>query len=193
LEFPQIGQTYYIDKNQEIIMSKQTEEKCIMCNCGDLSHSTEESTFKFGIGNKKDTIHAVIPILTCNKCGFSFTSEEGNNAEHNAVCAHLERLNPTEILCLRNKLELTQEQLGKLTKFNSSSIHRWETGEKIQSPSSDQMLRVVNKLYSMFGNAEQVIEFLKINDKTKTKQKYDWDASPEERVAASEFKLRRVA
>lgn len=146
-------------------MPNQIKEICLMCDCDALNYSTEKSTFKFGIGKKKDTIHAVIPILTCNKCGFSFTSEEGNNAEHNAVCAHLERLNPTEILSLREKLELTQEQFGKLTKFNSSSIHRWETGEKIQNASSDQLLQVINKLYLMFGNAAQTIDFLKTDEK----------------------------
>lgn len=173
-------------------MNNTTPTTCIMCEHSELAKSTEDSTFSYGVGKNETTLHATTDLFTCSKCGFVFTSDAGAFAEHNAICKHLGRLNPLEILSLRQKLDLTQEQFGNLTKFNPSSIHRWETGEKIQNASSDQMLRLIVKVFEKFDcNVQQTLEFLEVENVEQ--DKYTWSVSEKERIVANAFELRLAA
>ncbi len=55
-------------------------------------------------------------------------------------------LSPDEIRPLRERLGLTQTELGHLLRLHSNAISRWEAGRNVQSAAMDMLLRLIRDL-----------------------------------------------
>jgi putative zinc finger/helix-turn-helix YgiT family protein len=115
--------------------------ECPSCDGMDVKTEWEEKTFQYdsGGGNLID-VTATIPRRVCRTCGFTFTDEEAEDAEHDAVCRHLGVMTPREVLGIRKRHDLTQAEFSRLTKLGEATVSRWERGALIQNGANDQLL-----------------------------------------------------
>ena len=71
--------------------------QCGMCDVGALLESMQEQKFQYGPEPDGVMLSAVVPVVTCSGCGFSYTDYRGERLRHDAVCAHLGVLTLKEI------------------------------------------------------------------------------------------------
>jgi putative zinc finger/helix-turn-helix YgiT family protein len=62
---------------------------------------------------------------------------------HEAYRTQHDLLTPTEIIGLRNRLGMSQAELGRLLHLGNNTISRWERSRKVQSVSMDALLRLL--------------------------------------------------
>lgn len=83
----------------------------------------------------------------CVTCGEEFFSQAQSRAASKAAVsaqrAHAAYLTPYEILAIRKKLGVTQEELQNILKLGKKSVVRWEAGTVCQSRAADQLLRQI--------------------------------------------------
>lgn len=132
-----------MDQPNTASASTETRE-CPECGKHAVRRTIERQSFKYGEGKSSVEIAAEVPVWECSACHFAYTDDEGERARHNAVCRHLGVLSPEEINALRNRHNLTQAQLARLTGIGEASIKRWESGTLIQNVGSDRLLRTMD-------------------------------------------------
>lgn len=118
--------------------------KCECCDTGDYRRSVETQQFPYGEGEKRVPLTALVPVWRCNACGDAYTDHEAEDARHAAVCEHLGRLTPAQLLALRQRHGMNQEDWAEHVHIGVASIKRWESGSLIQGASSDAYLRLLN-------------------------------------------------
>ena len=118
---------------------------CIFCEATAV-RSIEGQEFLFKDGESDVLLHAQIPVISCESCGECYVDEGAEEAQHEAVCAYLERLSPRDIVALRKQNGLSQAGLAKATNIGIASIKRWERGVNIQSAALDNQLRNLEQL-----------------------------------------------
>lgn len=114
-------------------------------SCGERSAacSLEEQKFVYGAGDDAVSLTVTVPVWTCESCGFQYTDETAEERRHEAVCHHLGRLSPAEVLSVRKDIGMSQDEFADLTGIGIASIKRWELGNQIQNASIDKYLRLV--------------------------------------------------
>ena len=116
---------------------------CVSCGSASVSSEMQEQEFQYGSGEDVVTLKAVVPVWQCADCDMAYTDEAGEALRHEAVCNHLGRLAPREIVALRKARGFSQEQFAALTDIGIASIKRWELGNQIQNGSLDKFLRLL--------------------------------------------------
>jgi len=102
-----------------------------------------DQEFQYGEGEDAAILKARVVMWSCDECGEQFTEGDAEIARHDAVCAHLGRLNPAELRTIREYLGYSQDAWANFTKIGVASIKRWETGGQIQNPALDQYIRLL--------------------------------------------------
>ena len=137
---------------------------------------TAPITFMYGTGDDAVELTVDVPAWQCDVCGGLLTREGSEAAQHEAICKHLGRITPAEIVSLRTRLNLTQTEFAERLGVSRPSIARWETGTQIQSAFHDRALR----------------DALRWDEVAKIHKVFRTDVS-DRRPAASKFILRRLA
>lgn len=118
--------------------------ECILCGDQAARPSIADQQFVYRDGGREVVLHAKIAIIHCETCDEAYTAAGAEEAQHEAVCAYLGRLSPTQIRALRERLNLSQARLAELTQIGIASIKRWESGSCIQNASLDARLRALD-------------------------------------------------
>ena len=101
-------------------------------------------TFTYGSGDGAVDLTVEIPIRTCGSCGFEFLDHEAEILKHEAVCAHLGVLSPTEIRDIRRRHDnMSRASFSKVTGLGEATLNRWENGILIQNRANDRYLRLL--------------------------------------------------
>ena len=101
-------------------------------------------TFTYGSGDGAVDLTVEIPIRSCGSCGFEFLDHEAETLKHEAVCAHLGVLSPTEIRGIRGMHEnMSRAAFSKVTGLGAATLNRWENGILIQNRANDRYLRLL--------------------------------------------------
>lgn len=122
------------------IKSGQTET-CECCGAGQAVLTTQRSHFAYGVGENSVMLEADFPIWSCSICEESYTAEGAEEAERAAICRHLGRLTPEEILQKRKDAGLSQAAFAAVLGVGRVTLARWETGQQMQSAVYDRLIR----------------------------------------------------
>ena len=117
------------------------QERCAMCDEGVAIQTIQVQEFRYGAGRQAALLRAKVPAWHCNTCGESYLDEGGEAAQHVAVCRHLGRLVPTEVLAIRRRLGLAQDRFATEVGVGSASVKRWELGKAIPNHLADMAMR----------------------------------------------------
>lgn len=126
-------------------MEPQTQQ-CLVCEDAIATLGFETQTFNYGPLANGVVLSAKVPVWTCAGCASQYLDDAAEDIKHEAVCAHLGRLTPSEIKALRVSFGMLQEAFSEITGYGSASIKRWEAGTQIQSESVDKHLRLLRSL-----------------------------------------------
>lgn len=130
--------------NKTVIASDyagKEHETCAVCGEGHASRAFEMQAFEYGAGAAAVTLHARVPVWTCDTCEMQYVGEDGEVAQHAAVCRHLGLLAPAEIKAIRVGAGRKQEEFAKDIGCGIASLKRWENGRVIQNQIADQAIR----------------------------------------------------
>lgn len=126
-------------KNSKILNS----EACPSCG----------SEMKASVGNLKFVVNGTevnvpeSPSLKCPKCKeIVLRLDEARKLRERAHDLYRKQfglLSAEEIRSLRERLTLTQGELGQLLGLGQNTLSRWESGRNVQSVAMDYLLRVV--------------------------------------------------
>ena len=156
-------------------------ERCLLCEDAMATLSHETQTFNYGPVSDGVLLTAVVPVWTCESCGEQYLGSEAEDIKHDAVCAYLGRMTPSEIRALRVSFQMLQDEFADFTGYGIASVKRWETGSQIQSESVDKHLRLLRAL--------GVAEVTKRSAPRKT-QEFRTELIPEIRERAQRFSPR---
>jgi len=118
---------------------------CEACGEDHARLVTERVAFEYGDRSAALTLHADMPMWVCDACGERYTAEGAEAAEREAICRHLGRLTPTEIVNIRMKAKLTQDGFARRLGVGRVTLARWETGQQLQSAVYDKLVRDLAK------------------------------------------------
>jgi putative zinc finger/helix-turn-helix YgiT family protein len=132
-------------KDGETILRAEepTTPECPDCDSNRFTRDLRDQRFTYGKGVSVTEISCTVPVYRCLACGCEWTDSEGEELRHEAVCRHLKRLTPTQILDLREQSAMSQAELSRITGFGEASLSRWETGTQIQNAACDRLLRLI--------------------------------------------------
>lgn len=94
-----------------------------------------------------------LEIPTCRQCGEQVFTANIDDRIVAALRAQVGLLTPQEIVQLRGKLEMTQQQLAEQLHVAQETISRWETGALIQSRAMDNLLRLFSDRRAVINHA----------------------------------------
>jgi putative zinc finger/helix-turn-helix YgiT family protein len=114
---------------------------CALCGANAARLTTERMSFVYGEHGAAVTLQAEAPVWACAACGERYTADGAEAAERAAICAHLGRLAPSEIVQLRKVAGLTQEAFARAVGVGRVTLARWETGQQMQSAVYDRLIR----------------------------------------------------
>lgn len=114
--------------------------ECPACGSDRISEREKIEYFEYGSEKESVTLSAVVPLLVCAECGEKFTDERGEHARHASVCAHLNILEPDEIIAIRQRNNMTQTEFSATSRIGRASLTRWESGAVCQNGSIDGLI-----------------------------------------------------
>mgnify|MGYP001318981835 CR=1 FL=1 len=117
---------------------------CASCGKNNITISHVEDQFVYGEGSSSVQLAAIVPMHTCNTCGFQFLDSKAEESHHEAVCRHLSVLTPSQIRALRTRLGLTRTAFADLTRLDEDTLAEWERGASIQTAAYDQFLYLLH-------------------------------------------------
>jgi len=126
------------------MMNNVKKDACIVCGAAAVEIQTITQQFAYADKNRDVLLTADVPVEHCQECGEMLLGEQGQIAQHEAVCNYLGRLSPAEIKEIRTGLKLSQQAFAERINAGVASVKRWETGLVIQNASMDSILRQVN-------------------------------------------------
>ena len=117
--------------------------------CGNNNALLEKGSF--------DAIYNQIPVhldgvemVECPRCGEStLTPEESKDVSKRVkyfVRVQLSLLQPEEIVSIRQRYGLSQEELERLLGLGKKVVTRWERGVVLQGQAADVVLRLMDRL-----------------------------------------------
>ena len=83
-----------------------------------------------------------LKVLRCTCCEDTVLGEEAEDKLSEALREQAGLLQPHQIRTNRERLGLTQEDLGKELGIANTTLSRWETGSQIQQRSLDKLMRL---------------------------------------------------
>lgn len=114
---------------------------CSACGEGAATLGILAHEFVYGSGDAATTLHADVPVWTCDACEMQYLDAEGEAMQHAAICRHLGRLTPDEVRSARVELGLKQADFAERLLCGIASVKRWETGAVIQNAAVDAQIR----------------------------------------------------
>jgi len=118
--------------------------ECPECGGTDVLLENQQQSFRYGHGTDSAEINCTVPVYRCATCDFQWTGAAAEDVRQEAICRHLGRLSPNEVLGIRERHNLSQAEFSKITGFGEASLSRWETGAQIQNVSGDRLLRLLD-------------------------------------------------
>jgi putative zinc finger/helix-turn-helix YgiT family protein len=89
-----------------------------------------------------------VPMCECESCGERFftpqQSRDLSRRMKNQVRQRLGLLSPEQIVKIRHKLHLSQQDLEQLFGLGAKVVTRWETGRVVQAKAADIALRLLS-------------------------------------------------
>lgn len=122
-------------------MSIAVGRVCEACGQDHARLVTERIEFEYGERGAGVMLHADIPMWVCDACGEQYSAEGAEAAEREAICRHLGRLTPREIVEIRMRAKLTQDGFARRLGVGRVTLARWETGQQLQSAVYDKLVR----------------------------------------------------
>lgn len=132
--------------------------RCPDCGDSEFTISDVEDSFQYGPGTDAVELSIVIPVHTCNSCGYQFTGHDAEVIRHEAVCRHLGRMTPAKIRELRESHNLTREAFAAISGIGNASLARWESGHLVQSAAYDNFLYLLLSKENLENLAARVPE-----------------------------------
>lgn len=126
---------------QAIHASASDTRACPVCDAGTAVRSTNIQEFAYGTGDGAVTLRAHVPFWSCPACGDEWVDEEGEAAQHAAVCRHLDRATPTEVKTTRVMARMTQKEFAAALHAGVASVKRWEAGTVMPNRSATATIR----------------------------------------------------
>jgi putative zinc finger/helix-turn-helix YgiT family protein len=117
--------------------------ECPDCESLEFEVVERKQRFLYGKGDSAVEVSCVIPTYVCSICGCEWSGADAEAIRHDALCRHLLRLTPHEILQIREDGRLSQAEFSRITGFGEASLSRWETGSQIQNAACDRLLRLI--------------------------------------------------
>jgi putative zinc finger/helix-turn-helix YgiT family protein len=117
--------------------------ECPDCEGSKFEVCEREQIVPYGKGDSASSVSCLVPTYVCSLCGCEWTDSRAEDIRHGAVCRHLGRLTPPEILGIREECHLSQAEFSRITGFGEASLSRWETGSQIQNAACDRLLRLI--------------------------------------------------
>lgn len=119
----------------------ENQHVCECCGVGPVQLEKVSVPFLYGDGADAVTLTAEMPVWSCDACGERYTAEGAEEAEHDAICDHMGRLRPSQILSARRQRAMTQEEFSRSLGVSRVSLARWESGAQMQSHVYDRLIR----------------------------------------------------
>lgn len=121
-----------------------TNSECAFCGgATSARHEMDE----MAIGKRLVTI--VREFTQCTECGETYVTEEQSERNRRRASEEIRKkedlLLPDEIRGIREKYDLSQEQLEGLIGAGPKTVTRWETGKVFQNQATDSLLRVIDR------------------------------------------------
>ena len=117
-------------------------ESCPQCSSTSLAQHDEQRQIRAPDGTE---LPYAAQYSLCLTCGFEYYTARqtrlASRAAAGALRKHAGLLPPADMIALRAKYDLTQEDLEKIFRFGKKSVTRWEAGSVCQSRSADSLLR----------------------------------------------------
>jgi putative zinc finger/helix-turn-helix YgiT family protein len=176
-------------QNQMINFPSSKTRPCDSCGENAVHMSFQDQKFKYGTGDEEVELAIRVPVWTCDQCGDQYTDHVAEELRHAAVCKHLRRLTPREIIDVRKSYDATQAEWSALTGFGIASVKRWESGNLIQNASSDRLIRLLKDRRN-FVTLEQLVHVDEAPQQATPKFRTRFSADAP--VQASLFSLRRT-
>ena len=129
---------------QESVAARQMSS-CPLC-AGHAKISPVTEALEYTTPKGIVTISVTMPYITCDACGFAGFGEAGERARTEAVYRYHGRLTPWNIVEIRTSLGLTQAEFAHQLGVGHASLERWETGEKMQNQSMDNLIILLSNL-----------------------------------------------
>jgi putative zinc finger/helix-turn-helix YgiT family protein len=121
-------------------MASNRELSCPACGSQDVAEQWEDDVFDYGSGENAAKLSTLVPVCRCRNCGLDYTDDRAEKNRHAAVCRHLRILSPEEVLAIRERHMLTQQDFAAISGVGRASLARWEVGSIFQNTSSDDLL-----------------------------------------------------
>lgn len=119
--------------------------RCELCGASIGVPSQKRQTFAYGTGDDQVELAVMVPVFSCDECGFEYTDDVAERIRHEAVCDHLGVLPPARIRRLREQVwKATREEFSDATGIGTASLARWETGAVVQTQAYDRYLRLLH-------------------------------------------------
>lgn len=122
-----------------------------------MSTRSEVQEFTYGVDSTAIVLRAIVPVRVCGSCHLEFLDHEAEDARHDAVCAHLGVLTPSEVKSIRVRYNASRARFAEISGIGDASIARWESGSLIQGQAHDRLLRLLSTP-SNYSSLEQLHE-----------------------------------
>jgi putative zinc finger/helix-turn-helix YgiT family protein len=117
--------------------------ECPDCESDRFTRELREQRFSYGKGSAQAEITCRVPVYKCLVCDCEWTAGDAEEIRHEAICRHLKRLAPMQVLAVREQIGISQAEFSRVTGFGEASLSRWETGAQIQNMACDRLLRLI--------------------------------------------------
>lgn len=118
---------------------------CPVCKSNRIVLSSAQENFNY----KKSSVLSTVEFYTCAECNEEFIPKEliiRNDKALKDAKKHFDGLlSAAEIIAIRKKLGITQEQASIIFGGGPNAFSKYERNEVIQSSSMDKLLRVTSK------------------------------------------------
>lgn len=127
-----------------VVLRSAGMPECPTCGSDQLQTRWEDREFQYGTGDDAVTLKARVPVHVCTDCKLEFTDHVAEDSRHRAVCKHLGIMTPSEIVALRESLNMSRAQFARMSGIGEASFNRWENGQLTQSASIDRYLYLLS-------------------------------------------------
>lgn len=143
-------------------MNGLTDERLRLCpTCGQrtLEPRTVRDEFSVEVEGRAVAVVAEgVPVEVCTNCGETLSGPTAGRKRHAAIVRTLGVLTPEEIIALRGRFGMSQEQFAVFSGIGVDCLARWERASWIQTPTQDRLLRNLDELRLLRAAVDAVPE-----------------------------------
>jgi len=147
---------------------------CTVCGIGTTKKVEKKHQARY---NGEPVEVSGVEVYHCDHCGQdSLTPEQArmySRAVKNEVRKKFGLLPPEQIVAIRERAGLTQEELEELLGQGPKVVTRWESGSVIQGRSADTVLRLIEREPELIKTLREIQR-----QRSRQQQRYTSDGSP---------------